>query len=188
MFLWQSKPRLFINSTILPLQLLTWSRLLKTNWWHSVKWLSSGLWKQEKKDIRKSERLIKRKTERQSESDIEKGRARYRAAKRRMASLETESYTNKGLTETEWVCVKQRKCLWGSDLCFIFFSPNCVWKVRLRAFFFFFFSFFLTFCSFVNHILQVVQKNFSQNHRLTRSMLSSLKVWHWKTKQKNKYF
>lgn len=33
-----------------------------------------------------------KKTERHSQSDIEKGRARYRAAKRRKASLETERY------------------------------------------------------------------------------------------------
>lgn len=50
--------------------------------------------KAEKKDTRQSERLIikkNKKPERHSESDIEKGRARYRAAKRRKASLETES-------------------------------------------------------------------------------------------------
>lgn len=44
--------------------------------------------KEEKKDTWQSERLV---LKTHSESDIEKGRARYRAAKRRKASLETES-------------------------------------------------------------------------------------------------
>lgn len=50
-------------------------------------WLMRG----EKKHTWQSERLILKNKERHSESDIEKGRARYRAAKRRKASLETES-------------------------------------------------------------------------------------------------
>ena len=48
-------------------------------------WLS----KEERKDT--WQRLILKNRETHSESDIEKGRARYRAAKRRKASLETES-------------------------------------------------------------------------------------------------
>ena len=48
------------------------------------------LTKEEQKDTWQREKA-RIKKQRHSESDIEKGRARYRAAKRRKASLETES-------------------------------------------------------------------------------------------------
>lgn len=153
----------------------TWLRLSKCNW---IMTFSKMIWiwlmKAGKKDTEQSERLIIKK-QRHSESDIEKGRARYRAAKRRKASLETVCQTDKGLwnekeTEGTRLCeAAGESSKWGSDLNFICFHPNRVWKVCLSV------------CLLVNHTVQVVHGNIDQKHRDAQEVCrSSWNVWHFK--------
>lgn len=114
---------------------------------------------------------IKKQRETHSESDIGKGRARYRAAKRRKASLETESQTDAGLRKMRKK-QRERESERRWELNFICFSPNRVWKVCCRAFF--------TPGSSVNHTVQVKWEDFKQNHADTRGACFRL----WKPTEK----
>ena len=157
----------------------TSATLVNSNWivtFSEVTWIWLTEAKRKKGHTAEWKAHIKKQRERHSESDIGKGRARYRAAKRRKASLETESQIDTGL----WKMRKkqrERESERRRELNFICFSPNRVWKVCCRAFFF-------TPGSSVNHTVQVQREDFKQNHTDTRGACFRL----WKLTEKQIFF
>lgn len=125
----------------------------------------------EHRDIRQSERLIikSRDRERRSVSDIEKGRARYRGARRRKASPETQSRTDKGLGKTK----KRKKGGKEKDdererespkLYLLWPEPGFETFAQGASF--------CIFCSFVNPTVRLLQENF--NHKARRHARNGL--------------